>query len=165
VDRFKLDRRISHAVSVLGAGLLVALPLLASVSFDNALSQTDHREIAGQWIEENVERGTKVAIEHYSIPFDYDQYHVEDVIRIADHDLAWYQQQGYDILIVSDWIWELFRRQPQSYAQKLAAYDEIVNNSTLLAEFVPEPPGIVVAGYPTIEVYHFAPVRIYRLVK
>jgi len=165
VDRFKLDRRISHVVSVLGAVLLVALPLLASAFFDNALSQTDHREIAGQWIEENVEKGSKIAIEHYSIPFDYNQYHIEDVIRISDHDLAWYKEQGYDILIISDGIWELLRRQPQSYAQKLAAYDEIVNNSTLLAEFVPEPPAIIVAGYPTVEVYHFAPVRIYRLAK
>jgi 4-amino-4-deoxy-L-arabinose transferase-like glycosyltransferase len=163
--RFSCSSRLSPALSALIVVLLVALPLLASVCFDNALTQTDHREIAGQWIEENVERGSKIAIEHYSIPFDYDQYHVEDVVRITDHDLAWYREQGYDILIISDGIWELLRREPQSYAQKLDVYDELVNNSTLLAEFVPDPPGIVVAGYPTVEVYHFAPVRIYRLAK
>ena len=38
-----------------------------------------------------------------------------------------------------------------------------MDNSTLLAEFVPESPGIVTAGYPTVEVYHYAPVRIYQL--
>ena len=32
-------------------------------------------------------------------------------------------------------------------------------------EFVPDPAGLVVAGYPTVEIYHFAPVRIYRASK
>jgi hypothetical protein len=32
-----------------------------------------------------------------------------------------------------------------------------------LAEFVPKPPAIAVSGYPTVGIYHFAPVRIYRL--
>jgi hypothetical protein len=39
----------------------------------------------------------------------------------------------------------------------------VIGGSSLLAEFVPAPPGLVVAGYPTVAVYHFAPVRIYRL--
>jgi 4-amino-4-deoxy-L-arabinose transferase-like glycosyltransferase len=163
--RLKWDRRLGHVLAALGAGLLVALPLAASVSFDVALGQTDHRETAGQWVEDNVEPGSKIAIEHYSIPFDYDQYHVEDVIRISDHGLDWYQQEGFDVLIISDGIWEVLRRQPEYYADRVAAYDELSANSTLLAEFVPEPSRIVVAGYPTVEIYHFAPVRVYRVPK
>jgi 4-amino-4-deoxy-L-arabinose transferase-like glycosyltransferase len=163
--RFRWGRNASHALASLSAALLLALPLAASVSFDKALSQTDHREIAGQWIEENIEKGSKIAIEHYSIPFDYDQYQVEDVLRISDHDLNWYQQEGYDLLIISDGIWETLRRQPESYAEEVAVYDELASNSTLLAEFAPEPPAIVVAGYPTVEIYHYAPVRIYQVPK
>ncbi len=161
--RFGRDGRLSHVLAGLGAVVLLTLPLGASVSFDKALSQTDHREIAGQWIEENIEQGSKIAIEHYSIPFRYGQYQVEDVIRISDHDLAWYQQEGYDVLVISDGIWELLRRQPELYAEKVAVYDELVAHSARLAEFAPEPPGIVVAGYPTVEIYHFAPTRIYGL--
>ena len=42
----------------------------------------------------NVEWGTKIAIEHYSIPFDHTEYWVQDVMRISDHDLTWYEAAG-----------------------------------------------------------------------
>jgi 4-amino-4-deoxy-L-arabinose transferase-like glycosyltransferase len=155
----------SHVLASLGVILLLVLPLAAAVSFDAAISQTDLREVAGLWVEENVEWGSKIAIEHYSIPFDHSAYQVEDVIRISDHNLAWYQQEGYDILIISDGVWEVLRRQPDRYAEKVTVYDELVKNSTLLAEFVPDPPGIAVAGYPTVAIYHFAPVRILQVPK
>jgi hypothetical protein len=45
----------------------------------------------------------------------------------------------------------------------VAIYEELVSNSTLVAEFVPQPPALAVAGYPTVAIYHFAPVRIYAL--
>jgi 4-amino-4-deoxy-L-arabinose transferase-like glycosyltransferase len=159
------DPWLSHSLAALGSGVLITLPLAASISFDNALSQVDHREVAGRWVEENIEAGSKIAIEHYSIPFDYDRYRVEDVIRISDHNLAWYQQQGFDILIISDGVWEVLRRQQEDYPEKIAVHDELVANSTLLAEFAPQPPRIAVSGYPTVEIYHFAPVRIFRLSK
>jgi 4-amino-4-deoxy-L-arabinose transferase-like glycosyltransferase len=151
----------SHVLAALGAVVLISLPLAASVSFDHALSQTDQREIAGRWVEENIDPETKIAIEHYSIPFDYDQYHVEDVLRVSDHSLEWYQEQGFAVVIVSDGVWEILRRQPEFYGERLAVYDDLAARATLLAEFVPEPSKIVVAGYPTVRVYHFAPVRIY----
>lgn len=153
----------SHGLAALGVVLLLAAPVVASVGFDVAISGTDHRELAGQWVENNVEWDSKIATEHYSIPFDHTEYQVKDVIRISDHDLDWYQQEGYDLLIISDGVWELLRREPEIYADKLSVYDELTANSTLLAEYVPSPPGLVVAGYPTIDIYHFAPVRIYRV--
>jgi 4-amino-4-deoxy-L-arabinose transferase-like glycosyltransferase len=154
---------VSHGVAALGVVAIVALPVSAAVSLDSAISQTDLREIAGRWLEDNVEAGSKIAIERYSIPFDHAGYWVQDVVRISDHDLNWYQEQNFDILIISDGVWEILRRHPESYGDKLAVYDELVNHCTLLAEFVPDPPAIAVAGYPTVAVYHFAPVRIYRV--
>jgi 4-amino-4-deoxy-L-arabinose transferase-like glycosyltransferase len=153
----------AHLLSIVACCIVLALPLAASLSFDGSISQTDLREIAGEWLMDNVEWGSKIAIEHYSIPFDHTEYWVQDVMRITDHDLDWYQQEKFDILVISDGVWDVLRRDPASYADKLAAYDNLVHNCTLLAEFVPKPPRIVVAGYPTVAVYHFAPVRIYRV--
>jgi 4-amino-4-deoxy-L-arabinose transferase-like glycosyltransferase len=153
----------SHGLASLGTLLVLALPLAAGLAFDVALSQTDHREVAGRWVEENLEAGSKIAIEHYAIPFDHTEYSVEDVLRVSNHDIAWYQQQGFDVLIVSDGVWEVLKQAPQAYADLLAAYDSATAGSNLLQEFVPLPPGIVVAGYPTVSVYHFAPVRIYQV--
>ena len=68
-------------------------------------------------------------------------------------------------MIISDGVWEILRQHPEYYGDKLAVVDELLDGATLLAEFVPQPPGIVVAGYPTVQVYHFAPVRILSLSK
>jgi hypothetical protein len=156
-------RRLSHGLAAVGLALVLSLPLVASLAFDAALSRADLREMAGAWLEENAEPGSRIAIEHYAIPFDHTNFAVEDVIRITDHKLDWYQQEGYDLLIVSDGVWEVLRSQPKAYKEKLAALDDLLANTMMLAEFVPQPPGIAVAGYPTVAVYHFAPVRIYRI--
>jgi len=164
-ERLKWGKLAGYMLPVVGTGLLLALPLVASVSFDRALSQTDHRETAGRWVEQHIQPGSKIAIEHYSIPFDYDRYQVEDVIRMGDHSVDWYEEEGFDILIISDGIWEVLRRQPENYADEVAVYHELSTSGELLAEFVPQPPKISVAGYPTIGIYHFAPVRLFRLPK
>jgi 4-amino-4-deoxy-L-arabinose transferase-like glycosyltransferase len=153
----------SEAMAALGACLLCFLPVAAGISFDVALGQVDHRQIAGEWIQENIEWGSKIAIEHYSIPFDHTEYWVQDVIRISDHNMDWYKKEKFDLIVISDGVWELLHDQPETYAAQLAVYNDLVSKSTLLAEFVPEPPALAVAGYPTVSVYHFAPVRIYRL--
>jgi hypothetical protein len=84
-------------------------------------------------------------------------------MRISDHDLAWYQAEGYEVLIISDGVWELLLKDPEAYAEKVQVYNELTSNGVLLAEYVPQPPKLVVAGYPTVAIYHFAPVRIYGL--
>lgn len=162
-SRLRRGEGFAHVLAGLGLCMLLALPLLAGIGLDTQLGQTDHRQEAGQWVENNVEPGSKIAIEHYAIPFDYDRYQVEDVIRVGNHDLGWYRQEGYDLLIISDGVWDLLRGQPEIYADEVAAYEELVSASTLVAEFQPDPPDLVVAGYPTVDVYHYAPVRIYRL--
>lgn len=156
-------RRWSHLLVLTATAVVIAGPLVAAITFDAAISRMDHREIAGQWVEENIEWGSKIAIEHYSIPFDHTEYEVEDVLRITDHDLEWYLSEGYDVLIISDGVWDLLLGHPDLYHEEIQAYRALVENSTLLTEFVPDPPQIAVAGYPTVAVYHFAPVRIYGL--
>jgi len=150
-------------VAVTGAVAMLALPLTAAVLFDASISRTDHREIAGRWVQQEIEPGTKIAVEHYSIPFDPVDFDVNDVMRISDHDMNWYRQEGYHVLIVSDGVWDLLLRDPASYPDKVGMYNELTGHSTLLAEFVAKPPRIVTAGYPTVGIYHFAPVRVYRL--
>jgi hypothetical protein len=153
----------SNALACLGACALLAAPLAAGIAFDRSVSRIDHREEAGRWLEANVEPGSKIAIEHYSIPFDHSVYQVKDVLRISDHSLAWYREEKYDVLVISDGVWELLLRQPEVYAQKVERYRSLVNASELLAEFEPRRPGLAVAGYPTVAIYHFAPVRILRV--
>lgn len=153
----------SHLLAGVALLAILALPVSAAIQFDVSIRATDLREVAGNWVEDNVEWGSKIAVEHYSIPFDPTEYWVKDVMRISDHDLQWYQQEEFDILIVSDGVWELLVKSRAQYEEKVAAYESLTAPETLLAEFVPSPPRLVVAGYPTVSIYHFAPVRIHRL--
>jgi len=163
----RAQRLRSHVGGLVAIGTIavLALPVAASMAFGSALSRTDEREQAGQWVEQNVAPGTKIAIEHYSVPFDYDRYHVEDVIRAHNHDLAWYRQEGFELIIISDGVWELLRREPETYGKQMEFYKNLVAHSTLLAEFVPKPRRLVTAGYATVGVYHFAPARIFQLAR
>lgn len=161
--RVKKGHIFAHGVAATGAALIIVLPVAASVSLDRALSQTDLREIAGHWVEQNVAPDSKIALEAYSIPFDRGRYQVLDVRNISDHELSWYQQQCFDVLIVSDGVWEILRLEPRIYGDRLRVYNELARSGTLLAQFVPKPPRLVVAGYPTVAVFHFAPVRIYKI--
>jgi hypothetical protein len=154
---------LSNGLAAVAALLVLILPMTAGSRLGASLSQTDLREVAGQWVEENVDPGSRIAIEHYSVPFDHDGYDVQDIIRFGDRTLEWYRQEGFDIIVISDGVWEILRQEPEHYADRLAPYDELANSGTQLAEFIPEPPALTVAGYPTVAVYHFAPVRIYRL--
>jgi hypothetical protein len=154
---------LSHTLAASGAALLLILPLIAGVSFDASLSRTDLREVAARWVEDNIAAGSKIAIEHYAVPFEHADYDVQDVIRISNHGLDWYRSEGFDILIISDGVWDLLRRQPEVYREKVQAYNQLVTRSELLAEFASEPGRIVTAGYPTVAIYHYAPVRIYRV--
>ncbi len=165
IRRFRGRSLLSRGVPVLGLLVLLIPSIVAATAYDRAISQMDLREVAGQWVNANVQPGSRIAIEHYSIPFDHSRYEVQDMLRISDHDLAWYQEEEYDVLIVSDGVWDLLLRQREYYAERVAVYEELVANSELLAEFVPQPPGIVVSGYPTVAIYHFAPVRIYRVLR
>jgi len=156
------NRRLwSNLFAGAGTILILLLPLLAAVGFGRLLSDTDHRQVAGEWLEENLAPGSRIAIEHYSIPINDSVYEVTDVLRIDDHDLEWYQEEGFDALIISDGVWPVLRQQPDVYGDRLSAHDELASNAELLAEFVPNPLGLVTAGYPTVAVYHYAPVRIY----
>lgn len=161
----KLGKRVvwSHGLASLGVALILVLPLTAGIAFDWTISGIDHRETSGKWVEKHVPEGAKIAIEHYSIPFDYSKYSVEDLVRIDKQNLDGYRQEGFDLLIVSDGVWEVLKKQQEYYADRIAKLEAIETGATLLAEFTAEPPPIVVAGYPTISVYHFAPVRIYQV--
>jgi 4-amino-4-deoxy-L-arabinose transferase-like glycosyltransferase len=156
-------RAWSDLFAIFGVLLLLLLPLLAGIGLGRQLSDTDHRQVAGQWLEQNLAPGSKIAVEHYSVPLDDTLFEVTDVLRIDDHDLEWYREEGFDALIVSDGVWPVLRQQPEVYGDRLLALDDLVSNAEVLAEFVPRPLGIITAGYPTVAVYHYAPVRIYRV--
>ena len=61
-------RRVAVPVAVVVLGVAFALPLADSIAFDRALSGTDTREVAREWIQQNVPAGSLIAVENYGPP-------------------------------------------------------------------------------------------------
>ncbi len=144
--------------------LAVVLPFGAALSFDRSLTEPDMRTVAGQWVAQNVPAGSKIAIEHYSIPFSHEPYQVTDVMRAWDHDADWYAEQGFDYVIVSSGVWLVMADQPARYQRELGILHDLETRYELVAEFQPQRvPALAAAGYPTIRDYHFPTVWIIRV--
>ena len=61
-------RRVAVPAAVVVLAVALVLPLADSIAFDRALSGTDTREVAREWIQRNVPAGSLIAIENYGPP-------------------------------------------------------------------------------------------------
>ena len=140
----------------------VSMPAKAIVDFDAALSERDHRTLAAEWVNANIPPGSKIVTEAFSIPLDKDRFDIIELVRIDSEELAWYEAQGINYVIVSDGHWHILFAQPESYAREIATYHEILSRSVVLQEFPGRIPLLLSRGYPTIPIYHFPDVLILK---
>jgi hypothetical protein len=143
--------------------LAVLLPLWAIVDLDAALARRDHRTLAAEWVNAQVPPGSKIVTEAFAIPLDEERFQVIQLVRIDSEDLAWYEEEGVEYVIVSDGHWRTLFQQPQLYARELATYEEILGHSTVIQEFPAQLPALLSRGYPTIPIYHFPDVLVLSL--
>lgn len=132
--------------------LLVLLPATRSIRLDWLWSQTDTRQQAKTWAESNLPKGARIANFWFGpflstptqpeanstrrfqadwiTPFSYTQ----DKFSL-DH----YRQQGYDYLIVNDFVSSLEWVRPEREASKDAFFAVLDDAAVRLAEFSPYP--------------------------
>lgn len=156
-------QRYRYCFSVAGTGLVVILPLIAILSFDWSITRLDIRTAAGAWISQNISEGTKLAIEHYSVPFPRDRYEVVDVLRLWDHDAAWYSEQGFEYVVASNGVWLTLPKEPARYAREMQVFRDLHSQYALVKEFIPHNVSpLVTMGYSTVVEYHFPHVWIFH---
>jgi hypothetical protein len=140
--------------------LTVLLPGRAILDFDRALSRTDHRTLAAEWLNANLPAGAKIVTEAFSIPLDQERFQIIQLVRIDSEGLEWYEAEGVEYVIVSDGHWRTLFEDPHRYKREIATYEQILDHSTVLMEFPGELPASLSRGYPTIPIYHFPEVVI-----
>ncbi|HJX39732.1 MAG TPA: glycosyltransferase family 39 protein [Anaerolineae bacterium] len=150
------------AMLAFATAVAVSMPAKAIVDFDAALSERDHRTLAAEWVNTNIPPGSKIVTEAFSIPLDKDRFDIIELVRIDSEELAWYEAQGINYVIVSDGHWRILFAQPESYAREIATYHEILSRSVVLQEFPGRIPLLLSRGYPTIPIYHFPDVLILK---
>jgi 4-amino-4-deoxy-L-arabinose transferase-like glycosyltransferase len=149
-----LTRRDSAQFGWAAVAFLVSVqPFASSLRSNYLLSQTDVRDIAKQWIEMHIPEGTKIAMDWQTYgpalsqpdqlrPHSSRIYDVTAVMGkgLSEHPITWYQEQGYDYLIASSFIYDLSLVDPGWDAARRDFYASLNQQTTLVREFRPYHP-------------------------
>lgn len=126
------NRRLTWvAVSLI---ILLIQPIERIAHYNYLQSQTNTRVIAGRWIEENLPHSAKIATEWHSPVFDMSLYEVTvvDFYGLSVEDLAAYQDQGYEYLIVTSFIRDTQMLKPEDQQRKQAFYQQLAAEAQLI---------------------------------
>jgi hypothetical protein len=148
-------------VPALGVVLAVAfaLPLADSIAYDRTLSGTDTREVAREWIQDNVPAGSLIAVENYGPPLVREDvlHHYRSagldpvafrVLRLKlpapetpdrSRDLRRLRRRDVEYVLVSSRIYERVLAAPLEYPTIVEFYAELDAEVELVKEFRPGP--------------------------
>ena len=147
---------VTAAVAVV-LGVALALPLADSIAFDRTLSGTDTREVAREWIQDNVPAGSLIAVENYTAPLvleeDLDHYRAAGLEPVAyrvvrlrlpapetpdpDRDLERLRRDGVEYVLVSSRISDRVLAAPEVYPAAVEFYGRLDAEAELVREFRP----------------------------
>lgn len=100
----------AHQINLLGRTRLVAAALalallfplaLGSALLDTQFSEREVRVLALEWIEQNLPKGSHLAVEVSKPPLLADDWKITSTVFLPEHDLDWYRSQGVEYLVVS----------------------------------------------------------------
>ncbi len=133
---------------------LFALPsLVASVRWDLEMGRVNTRTLAREWIEENIPRGSRIAIDSLGPPLDDSRYDIyifhEGVLQHPLDPWAHYrlgkvrtvgvlQENAIDFAIVNSDTYGNYRRVPHLYPEEAPFYTELDREAELIKEFKPD---------------------------
>ena len=101
-------------------GLMLAFSTMSLVQTMGDLLNVDARETSRVWIEQNIDPGAKIGIEAYDPYLDKRFVHV--TLVGVQYDLPWYQQHGFDYVILSRGSYGRFFREPELYKYTVHDY-------------------------------------------
>jgi 4-amino-4-deoxy-L-arabinose transferase-like glycosyltransferase len=152
-------RRVAVLVAVAVLAVAITLPLADSIAFDRALSGTDTREVAREWIQQNVPAGSLIGVENYGPPLVredvLDHYRAAGLDPVAyrllrlklpapetpdrSRDLQRLRRQGVEYVITSSRVRDRVLAAPEEYPTIVAFYAQLDAQAELVREFRPGP--------------------------
>ena len=162
VDVVALWPRRRRVVAPLVAAVLVAafvLPLASSIAYDRTLSGADTREVAREWIQDNVPPGALIAVENYGPPLVredvVDHYRAAGLDPVAyrlirlqlpapgvperSRDLDRLRERGVEYVVVSSRVRDRVLAAPEVYPAIVDFYRRLDAETELVKEFRPGP--------------------------
>ena len=133
--RPRIAPRVRTVVLFCVGALLLIEPLVAVVNFNTLLAETDVRTTARTWIVENVPTDVVVARERFSPNLTAVAYDARWVDPLNQHPAQWYREQGFDYLLFAEARYGNVWRDPERYADLVAAYESLWADLELVASF------------------------------
>lgn len=133
LPHIRVGPRAATAALAIAVGLL-GLPLFqASANYDLTVDRANGHEAARLWIGQNLPAGSRIAIEPYSPYVDHSRYTVEGVDGIIAHSPDWYEQNGFEYLVLSYGTYGRFLEHPSQYPELLDEYKVFFARFKLIA--------------------------------
>jgi len=106
---------------LLGAVVLLILPVMRTYRTDSYFLQPDVRTLAKRWLDEHLQPETRVALESYGPVLERPG--ASYSFRLIEHSLEWYQAAGVEYLVASNYAGMMST--PQYYPNEVAAYQRL----------------------------------------
>lgn len=142
--------RLARSLAAVLILFAMVQPFVQSIRHNILLTREDTRTLAKKWVESNILTGAKIAVDWqtYGPPLSTTDKTVPHSNRVfdvthlggtglADHPLNWYQQQGFDYLITSSFIYDIPLVFEEENEKRQAFYKSLDQNLELVQEIRP----------------------------
>ena len=123
----KIPEILSYILTAILLIVLLYVPVYNSIRTVKNLYKLDSRETARVWIEQNIPKNSKLAIEAYSPYVDKNSYILFGTNKIIEHTPAWYKANKFDYIVFSQGMYIRFFNNPDLYKTQISRYNMFFN--------------------------------------
>ncbi len=157
LDRLRKGAMPPALVRTAQAGLILAVVLPSAwqvARYDQAVTWTDTRTQAKDWIEANIPKGARIASESYRPPLKAEDYRSFTPNCLGYLGWDWLVQRRVEYVIVNDIMYQRFLDAPADFPKEAAFYRSLDERATLVKVFAPRrDDDLIDLHNPTIKIY------------
>jgi len=140
------------------AGIIVIFftfsPALKVAKFNYLLTEKDTRTIAKEWINNNLAKRSRIALEMYTPPLSRRDYRITYKHSLSRVSLEWLSNRKIEYVIVSDIMYARFTRFPEEFPKQANFYNLLDEKAALIKSFEPKWNDYLIDLHnPTIKIY------------
>lgn len=135
VKKFSHKQLSFNVLLILISLALIIGPLKRVILLDHQITQKGTRVESMEWAHSNLPKGSKIAFESFSPPLSEEYFKIYGTETLINHNIEWYQTNGFDYLIASSTMHGRFYADTTKYQKQVSSYENIFNNTTLTKEF------------------------------
>jgi 4-amino-4-deoxy-L-arabinose transferase-like glycosyltransferase len=128
----------NHQVITICLVIIIAFtPLMSCISWDQKMSLKDTRTIGKEWIDSNLLKGSKIAMEGYTPQISENKYKILKDSSLGKHNFTWYKNQNVTYFVLSSNVYNPYYSAKNKYPDYVKNYESIKSNCTIIKEIIP----------------------------